>query len=261
MATYVFSDVHGHAAPLERLLERVQPGEDDRVYCLGDMIDRGPDPVGVIRAVRAIPNVTVLLGNHEDLMLSSLDHPLDPFAEFDWTRNGGKTTRRGLKELSHDEREELVAWVRQLPRWASVRVGERLFLLVHAGVDLSVPTPAEWTDETLAAYMRAQDPDQLVWIRDDFWGAPRGLLGEDGRGPIVVAGHTPTPYMGTYTLAASPDRPGRNDEGLGQMVRVGAASDRWNIDAGAAGGHGFGRLLMLRLDDEEETYEDIREGE
>jgi serine/threonine protein phosphatase 1 len=38
-------------------------------------------------------------------------------------------------------------------------------------------------------------------------------------------------------------------------------ADRWDIDCGAAGGAGFGKLLMLRIDDEVEFYEPIREGE
>ena len=47
MATYAFSDVHGHRVPLERLLERVSPADDDTLFMLGDMVDRGPDPAGV----------------------------------------------------------------------------------------------------------------------------------------------------------------------------------------------------------------------
>lgn len=48
------------------------PPEQDRFFCLGDMIDRGPDPLGVIAVTRALPNVYVLKGNHEDLMLRAL---------------------------------------------------------------------------------------------------------------------------------------------------------------------------------------------
>ena len=100
MSTYVFSDVHGHRAPLERVLERISPSEEDCFFCLGDMIDRGPDPVGVLRIVRALPNVRVLMGNHEDLMVSCIDHPHDPLATMNWGINGGSTTSDGLAEIS-----------------------------------------------------------------------------------------------------------------------------------------------------------------
>ena len=40
MSTYVFSDVHGHRATLERVLDRLSPSVDDCFFCLGDMVDR-----------------------------------------------------------------------------------------------------------------------------------------------------------------------------------------------------------------------------
>ena len=52
MSAYVFSDVHGHAATLARVLDRVSPTEDDHFFCLGDVIDRGPDPLGAAAIVR-----------------------------------------------------------------------------------------------------------------------------------------------------------------------------------------------------------------
>ena len=46
METYVTSDAHGHLRALDRVLERVQPGAQDTLYVLGDMVDRGPRPGG-----------------------------------------------------------------------------------------------------------------------------------------------------------------------------------------------------------------------
>ena len=259
MSTYVFSDVHGHCATLERALMRVSPAEDDRVICLGDMVDRGPDPVGVLRVVRALPGSTALMGNHEDLMLDALDHEHDPIALMNWGINGGAVTSQGLDELAPDERDELLGWVRALPRSAHARVGERSYVLVHAGVDLSAPKPATWDDEAIEAYLAAQSVEDLTWIRDEFWGAERGLSGRDGSGPVVVAGHTPTPYL--ERMASALDRPAVGEDGLARMVRVGERRDRWDIDCGAAGGAGYGQVLVLRLDDGEEFYEPVREGE
>ena len=257
MSTYVFSDVHGHRAPLERVLERISPSEEDCFFCLGDMIDRGPDPVGVLRIVRALPNVRVLMGNHEDLMVSCIDHPHDPLATMNWGINGGSTTSDGLAEISAEEAEELVAWVRGLPRWDQTVVGSRRYLLVHAGVDLDAPTPSVWDDEAAEKYLSSQDGEDLTWIREDFWGAAHGLSGADGSGPIVIAGHPPTPYL--ERLSTDCDRSALDSEGLARMVRVGR--DRWDIDCCAAGGHGVGQVLVLRLDDGEEFYEPVGEGE
>lgn len=257
MSTYVFSDVHGHRATLERALDRLSPAQDDRFFCLGDMIDRGPDPVGVLRACRALPNATVLMGNHEDLMISCLSAPKDMLAAMNWGMNGGAATSEGLAEMDADEANELVDWVRELPRWAQTVVGERRYLLVHAGVRLSVPAPKAWDEAIAAAYLGAQDGEDLSWIREDFWGAPAGLSGEDGSGPVVVAGHTPTPYL--ERMASGLDRPAVGEDGRARMVRVG--DDRWDVDCCAAGGAGLGQVLVLRLDDGEEFYEPVREGE
>jgi len=266
VSTYVFSDVHGHAEPLDRVLSRVSPAKDDRVFCLGDMIDRGPDPVRVMRIVRAIPNATVLMGNHEDLMLNFFAHPDDHLSVANWAINGGKMTLNGLEAMDGDEAVELVNWAGTLPRWSYTQVDGRYYLLCHAGLRPSSPASrGTWSDDSVEALLEAQDPDDLVWIREEFWGVSTGLVDEDGLGPIVIAGHTPTPYLNVMTDLV--DRPTRNDEGIAQMVRVGACdatggvADRWDIDCGAAGGAGYGQVMVLRLDDGEEFCEPIREGE
>jgi len=266
VSTYVFSDVHGHAEPLDRVLSRVSPAKDDRVFCLGDMIDRGPDPVRVMRIVRAIPNATVLMGNHEDLMLNFFAYPDDHLSVANWAINGGKMTLNGLEAMDGDEAIELVNWAGTLPRWSYTQVDGRYYLLCHAGLRPSSPASrGTWSDDSVEALLEAQDPDDLVWIREEFWGVSTGLVDEDGLGPIVIAGHTPTPYLNVMTDLV--DRPTRNDEGIAQMVRVGACdatggvADRWDIDCGAAGGAGYGQVMVLRLDDGEEFCEPIREGE
>ena len=266
MATYVFSDVHGHAAPLARALVRTHPTEDDAYYCLGDMIDRGPDPLGVIELVRSLPNVHVLMGNHEDLMMACMGAPDDPMNAMNWGMNGGITTSEALAQVSEEEADEIVEWVGGLPAFDYARVGGRDYLFVHAGINPALVGEGPWGDaERIGELLSAQRCEDLMWIREDFWGSHTGLIGEDGRGPIVVAGHTPTPYLDRI----SGDRgvSVRDEEGRPTMARLGAdestggVADRWDIDAGAAGGSGFGRVLVLRLDDGEEFYEDIAEDE
>ena len=208
------------------------------------------------------------MGNHEDLMLSYYANPDDPSGRFNWEINGAEPTQRGLYELPPDERVELARWLFTLPLYAQTEVNGRRYLLVHAGID---PTRIErdgvetWDEEAIDNLVANQYRDDLMWIREDFWGWPTGLLNERGEGPIVIAGHTPTRYLDL--MADRPDRDSMNEEGLCRMVRVGACeqtggvADRWDIDCGCAGGYGFGQLLMLRLDDGEEIYEAVREGE
>lgn len=271
MATYVFSDVHGHFGALDRLLERVSPASDDRIYMLGDMIDRGPDPISVVRCCHDLPNCVVLMGNHEDLMLSYYVDPDDPSARMNWEINGAGPTQEGLRLLPVEERIELARWLFTRPLYAQTEVGGRRYLLVHAGIDPQrlnlegVGPLGSLDDAAVDDLLGNQYRDDLMWIRDDFWGVPTGLVDEQGEGVIVIAGHTPTRYLDYMTDQL--DRSTTNEQGLCRMVRVGACektghvADRWDIDCGCAGGYGFGQLLMLRLDDQEEFYEPVREGE
>ncbi len=84
MAVYVTSDAHGHVRALDEVLDQISLASDDVLYVLGDLIDRGPDPLGVILLVRSLPQARVLMGNHEQLMLHATAHTGAPRdGEFD----------------------------------------------------------------------------------------------------------------------------------------------------------------------------------
>lgn len=266
MATYVFSDVHGHHRTLERLLESVSPADEDHIWILGDMVDRGPDPVGVMRTCRGLNNAHILIGNHESMMLDAFNHPHNPAVRFQWEMNGGATTASGLATLSEAEVIDIIDWVDNLPLGAHVTVEDRSYLMVHAGLrPLNFSSKSRWTSATMETLLRYQNAEEVLWIREDFWGQPTGFLDENGRGPIVIAGHTPVPYV--EDIADNFDRPARDENGDCQIMHLGACeatggvADRWAIDCGAAGGAGWGRIGMVRLDDAAEFYEPVLEGE
>ncbi|MEL6387280.1 MAG: metallophosphoesterase family protein [Pseudomonadota bacterium] len=69
--TAIVGDVHGMLAPLQALLERLALGESDHLVFVGDLVDKGPDPAGVVRYLRRLNEtapfaVTLVEGNHED---------------------------------------------------------------------------------------------------------------------------------------------------------------------------------------------------
>jgi len=67
--TIIIGDVHGMLPELESLLGRLQPTTDDEVVFVGDLVDKGPDSVGVVRRVRELADtvpVVLVEGNHED---------------------------------------------------------------------------------------------------------------------------------------------------------------------------------------------------
>ncbi|RMF71141.1 MAG: symmetrical bis(5'-nucleosyl)-tetraphosphatase [Acidobacteria bacterium] len=121
MATYAIGDVQGCAASLERLLEHVawDPARD-RLWFAGDLVNRGPRSLEVLRFVRGLGDTAVcVLGNH-DLYLLALAEGLAPRRE--------RTTVDDV--LAAPDCEPLLAWLRSRP----LIHHEGGFALVHAGI-------------------------------------------------------------------------------------------------------------------------------
>ncbi len=277
MAIFVTSDAHGHLRALDRALELAAPGSDDIVYVLGDMVDRGPDPVGVLRLVHGLPNARVLLGNHEDMLLTALatGEQLDLLT---WEMNGGSSTAAGLDALPREEYVELVEWIEHLPLFDVVEVGGRQYLLCHAGIDALalrgyLASAGYGPDEGYARVplelyrdaMEQQTAEDLLWTRGEFWGEPTGLVSRDGSGPVVIAGHTPSVLL--YRYASLLSQPVLDADERACAVEVGACwdtggiADRVDIDCSAAAGAPVGRVGVMRLDDRRMFYGTIEDGE
>ena len=73
MAVYVISDIHGEYDKFMELLDRIGLKETDTLYILGDVLDRGPDPIRVICKLMEMPNVIPIVGNHEVMAITCLD--------------------------------------------------------------------------------------------------------------------------------------------------------------------------------------------
>ena len=70
--TYCMSDLHGEKDLFDKMLEKIQFSSLDHLYILGDVIDRGPHGVELLEQIMASDNITMLLGNHEQMCLSTL---------------------------------------------------------------------------------------------------------------------------------------------------------------------------------------------
>lgn len=288
MAVYVTSDIHGHLRALDRALELAQPGAGDRLVFMGDMVDRGPDPVGVLKLARDYPGATVLKGNHEELMLGAVAGG-DEADTLIWQSNGGYVTSCALDGLPAEEAAGLVDWVAGLPSFAVAEVDDsrlrslvrrRRYILAHAGIDAPAARAeldavgvqpgcrggyGEATSDELIHMMSLQSEEDLLWIRGDFWARPTGLVGGDGLGPVVVAGHTPSVSLARYARLMC--GPGIDEHDRGRMVEVGPTrdtggeADRICVDCSAAAGYPFGRVGIMRLEDRRVWYADVEEGE
>ena len=231
---YVSSDWHGWPlAEIQKLLEKANFGENDFLFVLGDVIDRGEEGVELLRWLVNQPNIQMLMGNHEDMMLACdflfqevTDESLDSLTAdemdllYGWNYNGAAPTIEGLQKLLQEDPdafEGIVEYLRELPLYEVVEAGGRTFLLVHGGLGNFSP------EKKLSEYT----PYELFWTR------PR--LDERYFEDItVILGHTPTLLFG-FDYA-------------GKILHT----DTWIcVDAGCATGM---PPALLRLDDMQEFY-------
>ena len=71
MRTLIISDIHANFTALKAVLEHATPF--DRVWCLGDLIGYGPDPNECVDAVRELPGIQCIKGNHDAALLGEID--------------------------------------------------------------------------------------------------------------------------------------------------------------------------------------------
>ena len=79
--TYVLSDIHGNERRFDSVLAQICLQPEDTLYVLGDVIDRHPGGIRILRRIMAMSNAKMLLGNHEYMMLRALGFPYDDYAD------------------------------------------------------------------------------------------------------------------------------------------------------------------------------------
>ena len=62
---YVIADIHGCRKQFLELLEKIKFSENDTLYILGDVLDRGFDPIGTLQDLMSYDNIVFILGNHD----------------------------------------------------------------------------------------------------------------------------------------------------------------------------------------------------
>ena len=66
---YACSDIHGQYDTFLRMLQLIEFTEEDEMYILGDVIDRGPKPIELLLYICEHQNIKLLMGNHEYMMI------------------------------------------------------------------------------------------------------------------------------------------------------------------------------------------------
>ena len=231
---YVTSDLHGYDLDLFlNFLNRSGFDEErDRLIVLGDVIDgNGDGGVSLLRWMMRKPSVTLLRGNHEEIMLSfqnllrnvkdsylGSSYPGQLMAFTAWVNGDGTNTFLALKELAKEDPEDVgkvLDYVANARHYLEVTAGGKNYVLVHSGLKNFSP------ERPLSDYKL----HELIVARP-------GLEDRYYEDKTVIFGHTPTERLGNK----------------GRMVMT----ETWiDIDTGA--GHG-GTPMLLRLDDLKAFY-------
>lgn len=129
---YVLSDIHGNKEAFDTILSMIDLKPEDRLYILGDVIDRGDYGVELLQQIRAMQNCTLLLGNHEYMMVNALRHPENLHYKYVWRNNRSLITFDKFFKLTEKEQEEMLCYLEALPLQLEITVNRRKFILVHA---------------------------------------------------------------------------------------------------------------------------------
>lgn len=188
---YVVSDIHGCYEEFKKLLEVIDFSDTDELYILGDMMDRGPEPMKLIQYLMLYPNIYPILGNHDYMALKVLSKlnveitedtisglSADDLTDYlYWTQDGGDVTVKQFTGLDIFDREDILDYLGECSLFEDIRVNGKRYILVHAGID-------HFDEErSLDSYR----PEELIFVRADY-----GKRYFTDKNTYLVTGHTPT---------------------------------------------------------------------
>lgn len=189
IATYVISDIYGQYDMFMELLDKINLKDNDTLYILGDILDRGPHPIKTLMKLMEMPNAICLVGNHELMFLEGLEFLMKEITDksleelnaetldnlVTWQFNGSQSTIDEFRKLDSESQKDVIDLIKDFLIYEKVSVNGKNYLLVHAG---------------LGNYSQKKDIEdyslhELIWERADY----------DVKyfeNTYVITGHTPT---------------------------------------------------------------------
>ena len=220
---FVAGDIHGESATLERLLDQVdfRPGTD-RLFALGDLVDRGPDSLAAIEWLESKRITLSIRGNHEQMLLERIEARQENPQAYGLTMHPWF-----LDGVEHADWPRWTAMIRSMPIAATIHTRTGRVGLVHAA-----PTARHW--DTTIDKLAAGDSDTLWTALDNSALTRRDRLSAD------LAQHAGVPIDGNVhgvraVLTGHTILPA--------VTRTGCV---WHLDTGA--GTRNGRLTLAQID-------------
>lgn len=205
MATYVMSDIHGMYIEYLMMLDKIDFKsftESDQLHILGDVVDRGPQSIEVLKHVmQHSDKISMLLGNHEHMMLYHLTvfegyADLIPkgyewctqYTEGSWFMNGGEFTLNEFMKEPKESQIAIIEFLFSLPYARMLTIGAEKFLLVHGN------QPTWVSNEQKLSSFTCTEMEEIIWGRysNNYPKDANGHTLHDNQDYTVVFGHTCT---------------------------------------------------------------------
>lgn len=187
--TYVMSDMHGCFDNYKTALETISFKDTDTLYVLGDVVDRGAEPLKILFDMMVRPNVFPLAGNHEVMAAATLPSLVEfdtpekcetmpaslKLDILDWSANGGTNTITRFRELTAEKQEQIIEYLEEFESYVELTVKGQDYVLCHAGItDFDPEKPLD--EYNFEQFIKKRCDYTKVYFPDK----------------ILVTGHTPT---------------------------------------------------------------------
>lgn len=237
MSVYVLSDVHGQYEAYLDILDQIgfeSFTSEDKLYILGDVIDRGLDVVAILLHIMKYPEkIVLLMGNHELLMYDSFssDYQLlgDDRSEL-WFQNGGDTTYSLFSIMPLQVRSNILDFIRDLPYKQELSINNQRFYLVHG---------KPYDKNALSSGDNEADTEKQKQM---LWGAFESY---EDKEVTVVFGHRCVAFYDTRF---------KNEKNIPEHFEIYEKNNYIAIDCGCAYQNELSRLGCIRLDDRKHFY-------
>lgn len=151
MSTYVISDIHGDYTKFRALLRKINFNDEDTLYLLGDILDRGKDGIKILQYCMMESNIFGIIGNHEYMAMTILnwlntelsDESYEQlkqdedkmYAYLAWIQDGGQPTLEQFAKLNKEQVEDLFDYLGEFSLYEEITINNNNFVLVHGGID------------------------------------------------------------------------------------------------------------------------------
>ena len=194
---YVMSDLHGCYEEYIKMLNLINFNDNDTLYILGDICDRGPSPMKILLHMMEHDNIIPIYGNHDLLAYPALakiglyskevlkdrdyaiTHYLMEYEEYReylyWLSDGGRTTLEDYNHLSISEKRKIIKYLSDFKYYDEIKVNNINYVLIHGGFNDFNPNK-ELYEYTVNELTNSRLDYNKIYYKDK----------------IIISGHTPT---------------------------------------------------------------------